>query len=96
MWGLCDTGFINLDSQYTLKLGGIYSEQFLFFQLQIVIRSFIIAVRYAYCSELRFSLLKSSSQSSEFIAKDLLFVGWLILNPRVGLSEEIASSLYRN
>jgi hypothetical protein len=39
-------------------IDGIYLEQFLFFTLHLVIRSFIIAVRYGACSELRFNILK--------------------------------------
>jgi hypothetical protein len=79
-----------------LVLNYIYPEQLLFFELQVVIRSFIIAVRYAYCSELRFSLLKHGAQEVAFISKDLLFYSWLILDPTNGLWEEIQSSLWRN
>lgn len=58
-------------------LPGIYFEQFLFFVLHLVIRSFIIAVRYSFCSELRFLMLKSAIQNENFISRDLLMPGWL-------------------
>jgi hypothetical protein len=77
-------------------LKGIYLEQFLFYSLHLVIRSFIIAVRYGSCSDLRFSLLRDQNQSAEFIGKDLLANGWLNFDPSKGLLTEINSSLYRN
>ncbi len=42
-------------------LKGIYFEQFLFLSLHLLIRSFIIAVRYGSCSDLRYSLLQTES-----------------------------------
>jgi hypothetical protein len=56
---------------------GIYIEQVLFYSLHMIIRSFIIAVRYGSCSELRFTLLRDGTQSSLFLGKDLLGRGWL-------------------
>ena len=61
-----------------------------------MIRSFIIAVRYGSCSDLRFSLLRDQNQSAEFIGKDLLAAGWLNFDPTKGLLTEINSSLWRN
>lgn len=60
---------------------GIYYEQFLYYALHIVIRSFIIAVRYAFCSELRYLMLTSASQNTQFICRDLFIVGWLSFHP---------------
>ncbi len=61
-----------------------------------MIRSFIIAVRYGSCSELRFSLLKEGPKSKDFIGKDLLARGWLLLDPVAGLLTEINSCMWRN
>lgn len=75
---------------------GIYNEQFYFFCLHLVIRSFIIAVRYGFCSELRYLLLSSKQQEISFVNKDLLGAGWLSFDPLEGLNQEISSSLLRN
>ena len=44
-----------------IYIPGIYLEELLFFILHLTIRSFIIAVRYGSCSELRFTMLKEAS-----------------------------------
>jgi hypothetical protein len=62
----------------------------------LVIRSFIIAVRYGACSELRFSLLRDQLHNAEFIGKDLLAAGWVFYDPQKSLLTEINSSLWRN
>ncbi|CDW73934.1 UNKNOWN [Stylonychia lemnae] len=80
---------------YHIDLKNIYLEQFLFLNLQILIRSFIIAVRYGYSSNLRFALLKNQTQGGEFIAKDLLVVSWIHTHP-AGLDLEIEAVLWRN
>lgn len=77
-------------------LTGIYFEQFLFFSLHLVIRSFIIAVRYGSCSDFRFSFLLTDSQTADFVSKDYLVNGWLNFDPEGGLLSEINSSLSRN
>lgn len=71
-------------------------EQMLFVSLHIVIRTFIIAVRYGSCSELRFSLLKDQPQTLDFIGKDLIVVGWLNFDPIRGLLSELNSCIFRN
>ncbi len=71
-------------------------EQILFFSLHIVIRTFIIAVRYGSCSELRFSMLKEGPQEQIFLRKDLIGVGWLNFDPIRGLLSELNSCLWRN
>jgi tetrahydromethanopterin S-methyltransferase subunit F len=74
---------------------GIYFEQLLFTWLHYIIRSFIIAVRYGFCSELRYLMLKSTHQSAVFINKDLLASGWLRFDPVEGLHNELNSCVYR-
>jgi hypothetical protein len=82
---------------YEDYLPGIYIEESFFLALHIVIRSFIIAVRYGFCSELRYLMLSSASQTDDFIGKDLFFRGWLEFHPTGGgLSVEINSVLWRN
>jgi hypothetical protein len=71
-------------------------EQILFISLHIIIRTFIIAVRYGSCSELRFSLLKDQTQTLDFLGKDLIGVGWLNFDPIKGLFSELNSCLWRN
>ncbi|CDW84101.1 UNKNOWN [Stylonychia lemnae] len=80
---------------YHIDLKNIFLEQYLFLNLQILIRSFIIAVRYGYSSNLRFALLKTQTQGGEFIAKDLLVVSWIHTHP-AGLDLEIEAVLWRN
>ncbi len=53
-------------------IDGIYVEQILFYSLHKLIRSFIIAVRYGSCSDLRFIMLKEEPQSVAFVMKDLI------------------------
>jgi hypothetical protein len=87
------------DFEFTVNgpyLKGIYFEQFLFLSLHIAIRCFIIAVRYGSCSDLRFSLLQTDSQTADFVSKDYLARGWLFFDPNAGLLSEINSSLWRN
>ena len=73
---------LSVDGPY---LKGIYFEQFLFLSLHLVIRSFIIAVRYGSCSDLRFSLLQTDSQTADFVSKEYLANGWLFFDPNAGL-----------
>ena len=75
---------------------GYFSEQLLFLWVHLIIRCFIIAVRYGFASELRFLLMNSAEQSPEFLNKDLFFVSWVNFNPVDGLAHEIDSALYRN
>ena len=84
---------LSVDGPY---LKSIYFEQFLFLSLHLVIRSFIIAVRYGSCSDLRFSFLQTDSQTADFVSKDYLARGWLFFDPNGGLLQEINSSLWRN
>ena len=53
-------------------------------------------MRYGSCSELRFSLLRESKQTANFVSKDLLGNGWLFFNPVGGLLTEINSCMWRN
>jgi hypothetical protein len=45
-----------------IKLKNIYLEEFLFYNLFVIIRAFIIAVRYGFISRLRLKILKTESQ----------------------------------
>jgi hypothetical protein len=62
----------------------------------MTIRSFIIAVRYGSCSELRFNILKEGTQTAQFLGKDLLGRAWLAFDPIAGLLTEINSCMWRN
>ena len=61
-----------------------------------MIRCFVIAVRYGFSSQLRFTMLKSSGQNAFYIGKDLFVRGWLNFDPEGGLLAEITSALWRN
>lgn len=61
----------------------------------VVLRSFIIAVRYGFASEFRIKMLKTHKQDLSFIAKDLLLPTWMNFNPK-GLELEIEAALWRN
>jgi hypothetical protein len=64
-----------------VELKNIYSEQLLFFSVQIFIRSFIVAVRYGYSSPLRYHVLKSTRKDAAFISRDLMVVSWFNTTP---------------
>ena len=61
----------------------------------IIIRSFIIAVRYGFSSELRYNMLKENLQNKDFINKDLLGESWI--NPKpIALLPEVEAAMWRN
>jgi len=51
-----------------IKLKHIYIEEFYFFNLMVLIRAFIIAVRYGFTSNFRLSMLTKHSQDFKYIA----------------------------
>ncbi|CDW79246.1 UNKNOWN [Stylonychia lemnae] len=77
------------------ELKNIYTEQFIFVSVQIIVRCFIIAVRYGYSSQVRFDLMKSGKQKVEFVNKDLLVLNWFVINP-TSIDLEIESAFWRN
>lgn len=79
-------------------LGGIYIEQSYFSIIQIVIRSFIISVRYGYCSELRYTMIKEqgTGKNKSIMERDLIVASWLFLHPTGGLRSEIDAVIWRN
>ena len=74
---------------------GIYFSQYAALALAIVIRAFIVAVRYGYSSDLRFQVIRSKRADAPFIIKDLLVVNWLEFHPD-NLDIEIDSVFWRN
>jgi hypothetical protein len=70
-------------------------EQLFFFNLMVLIRSFIIAVRYGFTSKFRLSMLTKYSQDFGFISQDLLIPNWFNFNPD-GLDLEIEGAIWRN
>ena len=77
-----------------LKMSNIYPEQYFFYNLQVILRAFIIAVRYGFISEFRFKLLHTSRQDLSYIVKDLLLMNWISLHPD-GLEPELDSVIWR-
>eukprot|EP00347_Sterkiella_histriomuscorum_P021309 403334452 len=80
---------------YKITLDGVYFGQWLMLALVVVIRSFIVAVRYGYSSELRFKVLTSTRADAPFITRDLLVLSWLTTHPNM-LDIEIDSVFWRN
>eukprot|EP00347_Sterkiella_histriomuscorum_P018466 403345412 len=78
-----------------VKLDYIYFEQLYFFNILVLIRSFVIAVRYGYSSSFRLDSLKKANQEFGFIAQDLLLPNWINFNPD-GLDLEIEGAMWRN
>lgn len=64
--------------------------------LHLVIRSFIIAVRYGYCSDLRYKLLTTAQQKDSYISSDLMIVVWTTYGNLTTLNSEIKSAMWRN
>ena len=58
-------------------IGGIYIEELYFFCIHLAIRSFVIAVRYGFASELRYLLMRSSMQDVTFLTKDIFIGNWV-------------------
>lgn len=84
--------FLNL---YNIKLEGILIEEFYFMNITIFMRSFIIAVRYGYISEMRLRTLSSGVLEISKITSDLLVNNWLLFHPEY-LNIEYESTMYRN
>lgn len=80
---------------YKINLDGVYFGQWLMLCLVVVIRSFIVSVRYGYSSKLRFQILKSTRADAPFITKDLLVPSWVFTHPN-SLEIEIDSVFWRN
>eukprot|EP00347_Sterkiella_histriomuscorum_P022734 403337362 len=80
---------------FKTELKNIYFEQFIFLNLTILIRSFIIAVRYGYSSDARFQLMSISIQNLEYVSQDLLIRQWFILSNET-IEKEIDSAFWRN
>ncbi|CDW75954.1 UNKNOWN [Stylonychia lemnae] len=78
-----------------INLDYIFLEQLFFFNLMVLIRSFVIAVRYGYTSQFRLTTLRNSNQDLSYIAQDLLLPTWINFNPE-GLDLEIEASMWRN
>ena len=61
----------------------------------IIVRCFIIAVRYGFSSDLRYNMLKEQVHNQDFLDKDLLGVSWL--NPKANaLMPEVEATMWRN
>eukprot|EP00347_Sterkiella_histriomuscorum_P010073 403338785 len=78
-----------------VNLEYIYVEQLYFFNILVLIRSFVIAVRYGYNSRFRLKALSSLNYNLKYIEQDLLIPNWINLNPE-GLDLEIEAALWRN
>jgi hypothetical protein len=61
----------------------------------VIIRSFIVAVRYGFSSRFRLKMIINAKQDFAFIAKDLLIPSWMNLSPE-GLDPEIEAAMWRN
>lgn len=61
----------------------------------VVIRCFVIAVRYGYSSNLRYKVIREKSQVGSYLTKDLLIGMWVNLNPET-LKAETDSAMWRN
>ena len=78
-----------------IELKHVFIEQLFFFQVTILLRSFVIAVRYGYASDFRVKMLSKKSQNFEYISSDLLIPSWINFTPE-GLQIEIEAVLWRN
>lgn len=61
----------------------------------VLIRAFIVAVRYGFTSKFRLSMLTKYSQNFNYISQDLLIPNWMNFNPE-GLDIEIEAAMWRN
>ena len=84
--------FLNL---YNIELEGILIEEFYFMNITIFMRSFIIAVRYGYISEMRLRTLSAGVLEFSKITSDLLVNNWLLFHPEY-LNIEYESTIFRN
>lgn len=82
-------------SSSPIKLKNLYAEEIFFYNFQVFIRSFLIAVRYGYISDLRLKLLTRGEQTTEYIVQDLLVDTWLTFAPEC-IDSEILAALWRN
>ena len=80
---------------YKVTMDGIFYSQYMCLVLVVFIRSFIVAVRYGFSSDLRFEVLRSKRADAPFIIKDLLVPNWLNFSPD-NLEVEIDSTFWRN
>lgn len=89
-----------LEKQFNLFGGrvptkNIFIEQMIFYNIFVVIRAFIIAVRYGFISNLRLKILNAESKEYQYIGQDLLVPNWYNMHPK-GLRIEIEGAIYRN
>ena len=80
---------------FEVNLKHIYIDQFIFYNLHLVIRSFIIAVRYGYCSDMRYQVLRSSRKDAAYIGSDFFMNSWINFSPEA-LDLEIEAAMWRN
>ncbi|CDW86475.1 UNKNOWN [Stylonychia lemnae] len=78
-----------------VELRNIYLDQFLILSLTIIIRSFIVAVRYGFSSKLRFKVLRSTRKDATYVSQDLIAQSWVYTTPKQ-LDPEIDSVFWRN
>lgn len=60
----------------------------------VILRAFIIAVRYGYASQFRVNMLTKFKQDAGYIQQDLLVPSWFNFSPE-GLEIEIEAALWR-
>lgn len=73
----------------------MFFEQFFFYNLMVIIRCFIIAVRYGYASKFRIRMISKTKQDLSYITRDLLLPTWMNFHPP-GLDVEIEAAMWRN
>jgi len=78
-----------------MDLRNIYWEELALMVAQIIIRSFIVAVRYAYVSRYRLRLLQTQQVTGDVLDQDLLLHQWIKLNS-YSVKSELDGALYRN
>ncbi|CDW91059.1 UNKNOWN [Stylonychia lemnae] len=87
--------YFKLSKNVEVNLNLIFMEQLYFYNFVVVMRIFIIAVRYGFTSEFRLQLLMRQKQEYAFIARDLLLPTWIELTPQ-GMETELEAVLWRN
>eukprot|EP00347_Sterkiella_histriomuscorum_P007981 403346826 len=78
-----------------IQLSDIFAEQFFFYNVQILIRSLIISIRYGFMSDSAFDHFRYSKSTTNEVASQLLVASW-IATKISAIKLEVEATIYRN
>ena len=72
-----------------------YLNEFYFFMLAMLMRNFIIGIRYGYMSKERYALLHKTAYAKDYISQDFLVSSWMNISPET-IDREVEGVFWRN